>query len=290
MDIKKFIKISISLTAIIILFYFFVFIMPQAFQGNITLSPFVFKLGLIKIRWYGFLIACAILISYFISKQNFLKIHKNRGDDFDGAFLTVLLLGLFGARVGFVLQNIPYYSKNILEIFMIWDGGLSIHGALIGGIIAFFIAQKKYKINLFDFANSIAPQVLLSGAIGRCGNFFNQEIIGKPTTSISWKMFISPENRPNGFENYSFFHPVFLYESILLITAYIIYLLFLKNYKDNFAFIYTLISYSLIRIIVEFCRIDYKPIFWKFDLAQIVSLGILIISFIIFWVMNSRKK
>ncbi|MCX6809611.1 MAG: prolipoprotein diacylglyceryl transferase [Candidatus Berkelbacteria bacterium] len=287
MNIRKFLKIIISLSVGIILFYFFVFVVPQAFRGKINLSPFILEFGIIKIRWYGFLIAFAILISYFISRKNFLKIHKNKGDDFDGAFLIIFILGLFGARIGFILQNIPYYSKNIIEIFKIWDGGLSIHGALIAGIIALFIAQKKYKINLFDFANSIAPQVLLSGAIGRFGNFFNQEIIGKPTDNVFWKMFIQPENRPIGFESSSFYHPVFLYESILLLLAYGVYLLLIKKFRNYLAFAYTLISYSVIRIIVEFWRIDYKPIFWKLDLAQLVSSAIIIITILFAFVSSA---
>jgi phosphatidylglycerol:prolipoprotein diacylglycerol transferase len=201
------------------------------------------------------------------------KIPENK---FDSVFLLTLLSGIIGARIGFVLQNTAYFGQHFAEIFKIWDGGLSIHGAIIMGTVALYLSIKVTKLDFKKIANIIAPNILLAGSIGRWGNFFNQEIIGKPTNSFL-KIFIDPAHRPPGLENVSYYHPVFLYESILLLFAFVFYRI-LKNRLENYALVYTLIIYSLIRMIVEFWRIDYKPILWKFDLAQLVSLGIILVT------------
>ncbi len=250
-----------------------------------TLSPYIIKTDLLSVRWYGLLIACAILISYFFALK---KARRNNIEEqkFDGIFLTTVIMGIIGARLAFVIQDVRYYSSHLIEIFYIFDGGLSIHGALILGVVGMYLSCRKYKVNFIKLANIISPYVLLSGAIGRWGNFFNQEIIGKPSSSFI-KLFISPTNRPDDFERIEFFHPVFLYESILLLSAFIIFQIFRKK-LDQFALSYTLIIYSLIRISVEFFRIDYKPIFIGLDLAQIVSSVIIILTIVVG--LTFRKK
>jgi phosphatidylglycerol:prolipoprotein diacylglycerol transferase len=131
--------------------------------------------------------------------------------------------------------------------------------------------------------------VLISGAIGRFGNFFNQEIIGRPTDFFA-KMYIFDGYRPAGYEQYNFFHPVFLYESLLLAAFFCLYIfVFKRKFGEKFAIAYTLIAYSLSRIAVEPFRIDYKPLFAKLDLAQLVSIGIIAIG-IAFYVWERKRK
>ena len=248
-------------------------------------SEFLFQSSSISVRWYGFLIALGVLSAYFIS-LNEVKKSKISESKFDSIFLLTLLFGIIGARLGFVVQNTSYFGHHLIDIVKIWDGGLSIHGALILGVIALLVSTRKAGISFVKIANIIAPNVLLAGAIGRWGNFFNQEIIGKPTNFIL-KLYIDPIHRPIGFENISNYHPVFLYESVLLIIAFIIYRI-LKNRIGERAWIYTLIVYSLIRIIVEFWRIDYKPFFIGLDLAQIVSSVIILVTIVA--ALTFRKK
>lgn len=240
-------------------------------------SEFIINSSLFNVRWYGFLISVGVLAAYVLSIREIRK-HAIPENKFDTLFLLTLFFGIIGARLGFVLQNTAYFGSHLSEIFKIWDGGLSIHGALILGAITMLVASKILKLEPMKIINIIAPNVLLAGAIGRWGNFFNQEIIGKPTSFVI-NIFINENNRPAGFENYSSFHPVFLYESVLLLGAFIIYQL-LKKKIERYSFTYTLTAYSLARIIVEFWRIDYKPIFLALDLAQIVSFGIILITLI----------
>ncbi len=250
-------------------------------------SPYIFKTDFISIKWYGVLVALAIALCYVLILREIRqgKVDENKFDTF---FLITILSGLIGARIGFVIQNISYYSQDILGIFKFWDGGLSIHGAIILGVLGLYISTRVLKLNFVKISSIIAPYLFLGGAIGRWGNYFNEEIIGKPATGLL-KMSVSLANRPLEFENIQYFHPVFLYESILFILAFALYFIF-RNSLKNHAIYYTLIVYSLIRVIIEFWRIDYRPIFIGFDLAQLVSLAIIFISIIFYFVLSNKKQ
>lgn len=248
-------------------------------------SEFLIQSGSVFIRWYGFLIAIGALSGYYFSLAEAKK-NKIAEGKFDSVFLATLFFGILGARIGFVVQNTSYFGQHIIEIFKVWDGGLSIHGALILGSATLFISARTLKLDIMKVGNIIAPNVMLAAAIGRWGNFFNQEIVGKPTNS-ALSVVIDVAHRPIGFEKISSYHPVFLYESVLLLLAFIIYRIFKDKLQKN-ALVYTLVVYSLIRIIVEFWRIDYKPILIGLDLAQLVSSAIILITLVV--ILTFRKK
>jgi len=280
MQTKKFFLSIFVSSVLAFLAYFYISYLPRAFSGDIIPKAEIFSIGYIAVRWYGLLIAIGALAGYILAEKRLVKNGVSRSK-IEKILLVMIISGLIGARIGFVIQNVPFYSKNIIEIFAVWHGGLSIQGAMIAGIIGLLILAKKYKLNFLVLANSISPHIMLSSAIGRYGNFFNQEIVGKPSERIPWKMFVAESNRPVEYESFSFYHPVFLYESILLILAYVIYLLLRNKYGDKIGFAYTLVLYSAIRIIVEFFRIDYRPIFLYLDLAQWVSIAIMTIGLIV---------
>lgn len=263
-------KVVIGTTALLALTVFLYF----AFSGAFTINPVIFRIGVSSVKWYGALIASAVYLSYRIISKRYAKIFSD--DNFDYIFLVVLLFGLIGARIGFVIQNVGYFSENLSGLVKIYEGGLSIHGGIIGGILGLLLITRQFKMNFVKVSNIMSPEVLLSIAIGRFGNFFNQEIIGMPTNGII-KMFVQPTNRPLGFEDISFFHPVFLYESIILFALYL-YLTSNSKRVENGGAAYLLVGYCITRICVEFFRIDYKPIFLAFDLAQLVSFGIIAIT------------
>ncbi len=234
----------------------------------------ILNIGFLNVKWYGFLIAISILLGLNISK----RLAKARGIDphFISDLLPSLILSsIIGARIYYVIFEYQQFtgdnfftSINIFNIFFnipsflaIWEGGIAIHGALLGGFLSIYLFCKSNKIPLKIFLDLLMPSVILGQAIGRWGNFFNNEAFGVPT-NLPWKLFIPLTQRPIIFANSQFFHPTFLYESIcnLIIFFFLIYI-FKKQTKENLikpgliTSLY-LISYSFIRFWIEGLRVD----------------------------------
>jgi len=232
------------------------------------------NLGFISIKWYGLLIAISVLLGLNLSK----KLARSRGIDpnFISEILPSLVLSsIIGARVYYVIFEYQQFSGDkffttikILNIYLnipsflaIWEGGIAIHGALLGGFLSIYLFCKSKKIPLKIFLDLLMPSVILGQSIGRWGNFFNNEAFGIPT-NLPWKLFIPLSNRPNIFANSQYFHPTFLYESLwnLIIFTILIYI-FNKQSKDNsitpglITSLY-LVTYSFGRFWIEGLRID----------------------------------
>jgi len=232
------------------------------------------NLGLFSIKWYGLLIAISVLLGLNLSK----KLARSRGIDpnFVSEMLPSLVLSsIIGARIYYVVFEYRQYSGdnfftpinilnvnlNIPSFLAIWEGGIAIHGALLGGFLSIYLFCKSKKIPLKIFLDLLMPSVILGQAIGRWGNFFNNEAFGIPT-NLPWKVFIPLSNRPIIFSNSQFFHPTFLYESLwnLIIFVLLIYI-FNNQSKSNsntpglITCLY-LITYSFGRFWIEGLRID----------------------------------
>ena len=232
------------------------------------------NLGFLNIRWYGFLISISVLIGLLISK----KLAKTR--DIDPEYISeilpsLIIYSIIGARAYYVIFEWRKYSgdnlftsfelmNNSIQIpsfLAIWEGGIAIHGGLIGGFLSIFFFCKSRNIHLKTFIDILIPSIILGQSIGRWGNFFNNEAFGIPT-NLPWKLFIPIQNRPLEFINYQFFHPTFLYESLWNFLIFIILIIIFNNQnKTNFirpgfiSCIY-LISYSFGRFWIEGLRID----------------------------------
>lgn len=270
---RKSLQAGASLLIFAFILLFLLVYLPEIFAGRQILDPVAFSIYSFSVKWYGILIALGALVAYlFINDEA-----KRRGIDrntVESAVLVALIFGLIGARLGFVIQNVSYFLASPLEIFNTRLGGLSIHGALILGLVALYLYLKKSKkVQFGEIIDLVSPAVLLAIAIGRWGNLFNYEIVGQPTDFL-WKMFVPLQYRVNDFSSSEFFHPVFLYESVLLAVLFIIYRLYLR--EKEIGFVYAFVGYCDVRIFVEFFRIDYRPIFVGLDLAQIVSFVIII--------------
>ncbi|MDO8668977.1 MAG: prolipoprotein diacylglyceryl transferase [Candidatus Buchananbacteria bacterium] len=242
-------------------------------------NPIFLNLGFIQIRWYGVFVSLAILACLFLA----LKLAKKQNISSDQIYdLAIWLVvgGVVGARLYEVFViNWFYYAGNLWAIFKIWQGGLAIHGALIGGAIAVVFWSKKNKHDFWQLADLIAVVMPLGQAIGRWGNYFNQELFGRPTT---WPvgLSIAENNRPLGLENYSYFQPVFLYESVLNLFLFFGLLFVFKKLnssKGTVAVLY-LLGYSVIRFFMEFVRLDPTPVLWWLRLPQLVSLVIFVLA------------
>ncbi len=144
------------------------------------MNPIFLKLGSIEIRYYGLMYAISFLLAIYIAK----KWGKSKGineETIENFAFTAIISGLLGARIYYVLFNLDYYGKNLLEIPAVWHGGLAIHGAIIGGFLGSLAFSLKKKINLWDLTDIAAPLLLMGQGIGRIGNFMNGEVHGVPT-------------------------------------------------------------------------------------------------------------
>lgn len=252
-------------------------------------QPIIYSFGLISLRWYGLIMSLALLVAItctlYINKRYF-KFNKDKV--FDLAF-WLIIFGLVGARLYDVLLQLPFYLQYPEQIIQIWKGGLAIHGGIIGGAIYLFFFSKKNKLDFIELAALLTPGLALGQAIGRWGNYFNQELFGKPT-SLPWGIPIAAENRPDAFLNQTYFHPTFLYESLGCLLIFFLLLFFLRFIKtkrssikkQNFwLVIIYVISYSLLRFLLEFIRIDDTPTIGWLRWPQIISLLAIIGSILI---------
>ncbi|MBL1208556.1 prolipoprotein diacylglyceryl transferase [Geminocystis sp. GBBB08] len=240
-------------------------------------GPILFEIGPISLRWYGFLIASAVLIGVIIAQK--LGEYRNINPDLIGDLVIWLVIGAIPtARIYYVLFEWENYAQHPQDIIAIWQGGIAIHGAIIGGVIAALIFAKINRQSFWQLSDVIAPSLILGQAIGRWGNFFNSEAFGRPT-NLPWKLYIPPQNRPFEYINFEYFHPTFLYESlwnigvfILLITLFFWSLKHNNKLKNGTIFLVYLITYSLGRVWIEGFRTDSLMIGFL-RTAQVVSLS-----------------
>lgn len=244
-------------------------------------SAICFSIFGIDIYYYGIIMACAVLLGVFFSNfvRNKFYPEIKENDFFDIAFVSVIA-GFVGARLYYCLFSFQYYSNHILEIFDFRQGGLSIHGGILFGLIFGIIFVHKKKLSILKLADIFAYGIVLAQVIGRWGNFFNSEAFGKPT-DIFCKLYIPITHRPLEYINYEYFHPTFLYESVLnFIIFLLLFFVLRKAFKkfDGFIFCSYLILYSIVRIFVEHLRIDSILYVGILPLPIVVSLIIILFS------------
>lgn len=243
-----------------------------------------FSIFNIPIYWYGIILAIAILISILTANKLYSFVNTPQRKDIIIEYAPlIIILGILSARFYFCCLNPEYYFQHPFEILDIREGGLSIHGGIIGGIIAVFIIAKRNKIPFISLIDAVACATSLGQAIGRWGNYFNSEAYGMPTISQTWGLFIPQAKRIHEYANYELFHPTFLYESVLDFTAFtilcFIYFKFSKKYRGLTLYSY-LIIYALIRYFIERIRIDSALNIGSLPIAELVSLILLTVGII----------
>lgn len=233
---------------------------------------------------YGITMGTAIAVSVLLLN----KIRKKYYNDFISEDMLydlsfwLIIGGIFGARLWYVLLNFQYYSLHIGEILALSQGGISIQGAIIGGVVAGFAYTKKHHLCFLKSADLFAFALPVGQAIGRWGNFFNSEAFGRPC-DLPWKLYIPIENRPVHFSEFEYFHPTFLYECIANIAVFcILYFLLRQKFEkyDGAIFFSYLILYSVIRFFIEFVRVDSVLNIGNIPIAVIVSIFFAVIGIV----------
>lgn len=246
----------------------------------------------INIYFYGVILAFAIIAGAFVSDYVGSKFFGLKKETIIDASPYLVIAGIIGARLYYCVLNYDFYLRFPTEILAIRHGGISIHGAILGGLIGLIIFAKRRNLSLLKLADTVAVGLPLAQAVGRWGNFFNSEAFGTPT-SLPWKLYIAPQYRPIPYTNYEYFHPTFLYEALLNLALFLLlfnYVKCSKNIKSgNIALVY-LICYSFIRIFVENFRIDSVCYIHGIPIAIVVSIGIIFLAFIALVINNFKRK
>lgn len=252
-----------------------------------------FSIGSVSIYYYGIIMAVAItigvLFSVFVTKKFYPELNP---DVIYNIAPVVIISALLGARIYYCLLNFSYYFRNPIEILGIRHGGISIHGAILGGLIGGIIYAKKHKLPVLRLCDIFSYGLILGQAIGRWGNFFNSEAFGRPTENFL-KLYIPIYKRPLEFMQYSYFHPTFLYESILDVCIFLILFFVVRKLtknKDGIIFFTYLILYSIARILIEQIRIDSVLNVFGVPIAQIVSVVIILISITAIFVIRLKNE
>jgi len=251
--------------------------------------PEGFFIGSFEIRFYGLIVMVGAVAAAWLSARQ----AKRRGQDSEfiwDAFPWALIGGIIGARLWHILtppasmveQGITayYYLTHPLDAINIRAGGLGIPGAVIGGAIAVYLYARHRKTNFAMWTDIIAPGLALAQAIGRWGNFVNQELYGAPT-KLPWAIYIDPAHRLPGFENVDYYHPLFLYESLYNLANMAVLLWLGRRMKGRFKpgdlFLVYAIIYPVGRFFLEFLRLDYSQV-GGLNINQSIMAGIAILS------------
>lgn len=232
----------------------------------------------IDVMWYGILMALGMIIGTLLAIKEGKRVGIKEDDILDLAIVAIPS-GLIGARLYYVIFNWDYYSQNISQILNFRGGGMAIHGALIGGILAGYLFSRYKKMSFFKLADTVIIGMPLAQAIGRWGNFINQEAHGGPT-NLPWGIMVNGEK----------VHPTFLYESIWNIGIFILLWIFRKKkqYEGEVIVLYTIL-YSLGRFFIEGLRTDSLMI-GPFRMAQVISLVGVIGGIIVHIYLSKKSK
>lgn len=236
------------------------------------LSPIAFELGPLTVYWYGLLIGLGAFLAFLLANAE----AKRRGmpkDMFADLLLFAIPAAIVGARLYYVIFRWEQFAHDPVRAFYIWEGGLAIHGALIAAVITAIIFAKKRGLSFWKIADIAAPSILLGQAIGRWGNFMNQEVYGNEVSRRVLENMMIPEFIINNmYINGTYYHPTFLYESLwnLLGVAILLYLRRV-NLRRGEMFLTYAIWYSIGRLYIEGIRTDYLEIFGVIKTAQLVS-------------------
>lgn len=254
------------------------------------IDPIAIAIGPLKIHWYGIIMGLAFFLGTYLARYN----SKRSGIDPDHVLNMVVLIipaAIVCARLYYVTFEWQQYKDNPLDIFAVWQGGLAIHGGLIGGVLAGAWYIRKHKLPFLRLADIFMPSVILGQAIGRWGNFINQEAHGDAVSAEFMEKFPA-FIREQMFIGGQYYHPTFLYESIWNLIVFGILILMLYRFKkfDGQVLFSYMILYSIGRFFIEGMRTDSLLIADTLRVAQLVSLCLIAAGVILMLVFARKSK
>lgn len=245
------------------------------------INPIAIELGPLSIHWYGVIIGAGLLLGLLLA----LRESDKRGlpkETFLDLILFAVPISIISARIYYVIFQWDYYAQHPGEIIAIWNGGIAIHGALIGAVLTAYVFCRVKKISFWKVADIAAPSILLGQAIGRWGNFINQEAYGSEVSRQFLENLYIPDWIINqmyidGVSGLAYYHPTFLYESIWSIVGVVVLLLLRKvNLRRGELFLTYVIWYSVGRFFIEGLRTDSLMLTDTLRMAQIISIVLIV--------------
>jgi prolipoprotein diacylglyceryl transferase len=248
---------------------------PSPSRGVIEIGPF-------ELHAYGLMLALGVLAAARITEKRWTK-WGNSGRDIAEIFIPVVVAGVLGARIYHLFTGYDWDREGVAGTVKIWEGGLSIWGVLAGGALAVFVMARIKRLDVLSLCDAIAPGLAVAQAIGRWGNYFNQELFGRPT-KLPWGLEIDPSHRPTRYLAEPTFHPTFLYESIwcLLVAGAIVYAERRWQLHRGQAFALYLSGYTFGRVFFEALRSDPASEVFGIRFNLLLSAAICILSAIWF--------
>lgn len=251
------------------------------------------ELGPLRVHFYALFILAGIVAAVILADRRLVARGAKSGLALDIALWTVPF-GVIGARIFHVLTHPNDYffeGADLTAVFRIWEGGIAIYGGLIGGALGAFVGARAAGIKFWSFADAVAPGVLLAQALGRWGNYFNQELFGLPT-DLPWGLEISADNPayPAGLPEGVLFHPTFIYESLWSLAGVAALLLLDKKFELRWGKLFGLylVYYSFGRIWTESIRIDPSEIILGLRINIWSALLGIVVGLTIFFVQKHR--
>ncbi|CAM3903940.1 prolipoprotein diacylglyceryl transferase [Mesobacillus zeae] len=253
------------------------------------LDPIAFSLGPIQVHWYGLIIGTGIALALWLAVRE----AERRGLDkelFPDLMLWAVPIAIICARIYYVIFQWDYYAQNPGEIPKIWNGGIAIHGALIGSVATAYVFARKRGVSFWKLADIAAPSLILGQAIGRWGNFMNQEAHGGEVSRAFLENLHLPDFIINQmYINGAYYHPTFLYESVWDLLGFVLLILLRRvNLGRGELFLSYLIWYSVGRFFVEGLRTDSLMLTEYLRMAQTISVVLIAVS-IVLWIYRRIK-
>jgi len=249
---------------------------PSPSRGVIDLGP-------LPLHMYGLLIAVGVLVAAKVAEVRYVK-RGGSAKVFGDLVVWIVIAGVIGARLYHVATDYQLYTHNPVGALEIWDGGLSIWGAILGGAIAAYVLSHRRRLRFADLADAAAPGLLFAQAIGRWGNWFNQELFGAPT-SLPWAVEISPSHRPDAYLTSTTFQPMFLYESLwcLGLAFALLWVDHRVRLKRGQVFALYAAGYTAARFVFEEMRIDPAHLVGPLRVNAWVALVVFVSAVAAFW-------
>lgn len=259
---------------------------PSPSQGVWHLGPF-------PLRAYALGIIIGALVAIWMTERRF-QARGGRAGAVGDVAIWAIPFGIVGARIYHVATDPELYfgeGRELVDALLIWKGGLGIWGAVAGGALGAYIGCRRQGVSFSMLADALAPGLLVAQAIGRLGNYFNQELFGKPT-DLPWALEIAQENRPRGYFEYATFHPTFLYELLWNLAAAALIIAIDRRVKltGGRAFALYAMFYTAGRVWIEALRIDAANEIGPFRLNVWTSIIVFVLALIYFIVVGRRQQ